>query len=327
MTSWHSYTKILALGHAGLVDLLKDPVLVEEKLDGSQFSFGVFSDVNDPTGKVLMCRSKGAMLNIIAPESLFVKAIATAQKLAPILQLGWTYRGEYFTKPKHNSLAYNRVPKDNICIFDISPAQEAYLSYDEKKAEAERLGLELVPKIFEGTITDEKMFREFLDRESILGGQKIEGVVIKNYKRFGRDGKALMGKFVSEGFKEVHSHEWKESNPKSGDILQRLIEKYKTPARWAKAVQHLKEKGQLENSPRDIGHLINEAKADITAECQEEIAEILINWALPAVLRGSVSGIAEWYKDELVKVQFAATEAPNATDVAQDPSATPTPAP
>lgn len=318
MTSWHSYTKILALGHAGLVDLFKDPVLVEEKLDGSQFSFGVFTDVNDPSGQVLMCRSKGAIINLVAPEALFVKAVETAKKLQPILKLGWTYRGEYFAKPKQVTLAYNRIPKDHVCIFDISPAQEAYLTYDEKKAEAERLGLEVIPKVFEGVVTDETMFRSFLDRESILGGQKIEGVVIKNYKRFGRDGKALMGKFVSEAFKEVHGNEWRESNPKSGDIIQNLIEKYKTPARWMKAVQHLKESGKLENSPRDIGHLINEAKADITAECSEEIAQILLDWALPKVLRGSVAGIAEWWKDELVKVQFAQSSGPQ-TPVGQTP--------
>jgi hypothetical protein len=314
MTSWHSYTKILALGHAGLENLFNDVVLVEEKLDGSQFSFGIFTNTEDPSGKTLMCRSKGAMLNLIAPESLFVQALETVTKLAPILNLGWTYRAEYFKKPKHNTLAYNRIPKDHLIIFDVNPTHEAYLPWDEKKAEADRLGLECVPRLYEGMVTDEMMFRKLLDTDSVLGGQKIEGVVIKNYKRFGLDGKAIMGKFVSEAFKEIHGAEWKESNPKSGDIIQKLIERYRTPARWSKAVQHLKEKGQLENSPRDIGHLINETKADIEAECKDEMIEILLKWAMPNVLRGACGGIAEWYKDELVKLQFSN----NPPNVAQD---------
>lgn len=304
MTSWHSYTKILALGHAGLADLLKEPVLIEEKLDGSQFSFGIFTNTEDPSGQTLMCRSKGAMLNLFAPEALFTEAIETAKKLVPVLKLGWTYRAEYFKKPKHNSLAYDRIPKDHLMIFDINPSHEAYLSYDEKKAEAERIGLECMPKLYEGMVTDETMFRSLLETVSILGGQKIEGVVVKNYKRFGRDGKAMMGKFVSEAFKEVQNADWKEQNPKSGDVIQLLIEKYRTPARWAKAAQHLTEKGQLEGSPRDIGSLILETKADIEAECKEEIAKFLIDWALPKVLRGSVAGIAEWYKDVRLKAQF-----------------------
>lgn len=36
--SWHSYPSIYALGHRAIVDLLKGPVFIEEKIDGSQFS-------------------------------------------------------------------------------------------------------------------------------------------------------------------------------------------------------------------------------------------------------------------------------------------------
>jgi hypothetical protein len=180
------------------------------------------------------------------------------------------------------------------------------LTYAEKKAEAERLNLEIVPLIFEGMLTDMGQFRSFLARTSILGGQLIEGVVIKNYQRFGLDKKVLMGKFVSESFKEVHGGEWRGANPTSQDIIQELIIAYKTPARWQKAVQHLRDADQIEQSPRDIGKLINEAKADIEKECAEEIAARLVAYAMPKILRGAVSGLPEWYKEELVKQQFAA---------------------
>lgn len=42
MDSWHSYPSIFAIGHRALAELLLDPVIVEEKVDGSQFSFGLF---------------------------------------------------------------------------------------------------------------------------------------------------------------------------------------------------------------------------------------------------------------------------------------------
>jgi len=161
-----------------------------------------------------------------------------------------------------------------------------------------------VPKLFEGKIDEAKFVLSFLDLESILGGQKIEGVVIKNYSRFGIDKKVLMGKYVSEAFKEVHSKEWKNSNPQAGDIIQRLIMEYKTPARWNKTIQHLQEKGLLDNSPKDIGLLIKECKDDISKECADEISVKLWEWAKGQILRGCTGGLPEWYKEQLLKEQF-----------------------
>ena len=302
MNSWHSYPSIYNLGHRYLADLFLDPVLVEEKVDGSQFSFGRF--VNTDGTSYLRCRSKGAELNLIAPEKMFSKAIETIQGLFPILKEGWTYRAEYLAKPKHNSLAYDRIPKNHLMIFDINTAEETYLSYEEKKTECDRLGLEVVPIIFEGVVENVDMFRDLLTKESILGGQKLEGVVVKNYLKFGQDKKALMGKFVSEHFREVHKHEWKKSNPSSGDVIQTIIAAYKSPARWAKAVQHLTEQGKLENTPVDIGFLMKEVPVDVEKECADEIKTLLYQWAWPKIRRGIIGGLPEWYKERLLENQF-----------------------
>lgn len=88
--SWHSYPSTFALGHRALAELFLDPVLVEEKIDGSQFSFGYFPDPDAVEGSgILKARSKGAQLNLVAPEKMFAKAIETVQALP--LHLGWTY--------------------------------------------------------------------------------------------------------------------------------------------------------------------------------------------------------------------------------------------
>lgn len=300
MNSWHSYPLIFAFGHRAVADLLTVPVIVEEKIDGSQFSFGI-----DGTGDIHV-RSKGAVMQVDAPENMFVPAVETVKELAPALIPGWTYRGEYLKKPKHNALAYDRTPKDHIVIFDVNTDHQAYLSYDDKVAETTRIGLECVPLLFSGMVTGIDEFRALLDRESILGGQKIEGVVVKprDYNLFGPDKKVVMGKFVSETFKEVHAKEWKNANPTNRDVLDLLIAEYRTPARWNKAVLHLAEHGQLENSPRDIGALMKEVAADIEKECAEEIKEKLWRWAWPHIRRGVVAGLPGWYKDELLKKQF-----------------------
>ena len=155
-------------------------------------------------------------------------------------------------------------------------------------------------------LTDVNSIREFLTLESVLGGQRIEGVVVKpiGYSLFGPDKKALFGKFVSEAFKEVHSKSWREGNTTQGDILERIADAYCSPARWQKAIQRLTEAGKLDGSPRDIGPLILETVADTEKECSDEIRERLYTWAWPHIRRMVTRGLPEWYKEELAKRQF-----------------------
>lgn len=305
MDSFTSYPKILTVGHGGLAGFFDRPVVLEEKVDGSQFSMGVSEEGE------LKVRSKGAQLNPDAPEKMFGAAVETAKRLAPLMVPGWTYRGEYLARPKHNTLAYERIPAQHVILFDINTGRESYLSHEDKAAEAERLGLECVPVIHRGMISSADEFRAFLETVSVLGGQKIEGVVAKQERveLFGADGKALVAKFVSEAFKEAHAHAWRETSPKSGDILERLQQAYCSQARWQKAVQRLAESGRLEGSPRDIGAIMREVWPDIEAEEAGAIKEALYKWAAPHIARAAVRGLPEWYKDKLLRDQFESAEA------------------
>lgn len=300
MNSWHHYSSIYNLGHRAIADLLRGPVYVEEKVDGSQFSFGITEEGE------LKVRSKGCEMVVDAPEKMFSFAVETVKRLKPLLHPGWTYRGEYLRSPKHNALIYSRIPKDHIILFDIEIGECEFLPYSDKKAEADRLGLEVVPLLEAGTIENIEQFRSYLQIDSVLGGQKIEGVVIKpiGYHLYGVDKKVLMGKFVSEAFKEVHSKMWKAENPTAGDILAMLGATYCTQARWQKALQHLSEKGLITDSPQDIGLLMKEVPVDVKRECEEEIKEKLFAFAWPHVARMAARGLPEWYKELLLKKQF-----------------------
>lgn len=296
-TSWHSYPRLYAMGHNAVTDIFEDEVTIEEKVDGSQFSFGKFNGE-------LKIRSKGVEMNIHAPEKMFNKAAATVLELADKLQEGWTYRAEYLQKPKHNTLAYERTPNMHLIVFDVNTGDETYLSYEDKKIECDRLGLEVVPLLFKGRVNNHQFILELMDRVSVLGLQKIEGVVVKNYTRFGLDRKALMAKHVSEAFKEVHHRDWDERNPGPSDIIDQITLRLRTPARWEKAVQHLKEQGKLTNTPKDIGALMKEIVSDTLAEEQGWITEKLHSWAMDKVKRGLNRGVPEWYKNRLLESQF-----------------------
>jgi len=319
MGSWHSPQSIFNLGHRAVADLFTVPVQVQEKVDGSFFAFGLYeeqvtSEYTNAAHYELKIRSKGAMMIPDAPQAMFKSATEAVQKRQHLLKPGWQYRGEILCKPKHNALAYDRTPKDNIILFDVLTDEEVYLTYDELKAEAERLGLEVVPQLFSGMITTAEELRKFLDRESILGGQKIEGVVVKPLNPlYGPDKKMLFGKFVSEAFKEVHRKAWGESNPGPKDIILQLGERYATQARWQKALIHLQEEGVITDSPKDIGLLIKAVAPDVLKECEEEIKEALFKYAWPHISRMVTRGLPDWYKNLLLINQFE-TEATSALE-------------
>lgn len=298
--SWHSYSKIYALGHRATRPLMDGPVVVEEKVDGSQFSFGMFSDG-------LRVRSRGRVFDINAPDNIFAAACATVQLLQGKLRPGWTYRGEVLSKPRHNALTYGRVPKGNIVLWDVETALCTFLSPAEKRAEAERIGLEVVPTFFNGIIESQEQLDAVKNSESFLGGCKIEGFVVKAYDKLDSwqdGGKVLMGKWVSEQFKEVHRKNWNPDNPNKYDIVEQITKTYTTQARWQKAVQHLTEDGKLAGEPQDIGPLIKEIQADVKKDAEAAIKEALFDFAWKKIEKGVVRGFPQWYKQQLMEGLF-----------------------
>jgi hypothetical protein len=313
-----SYPSIYALGHRALTDLFDGDVVVQEKVDGSQISFGHIAFV-PRTGKPcdhdgcmnrceyrLIVRSKGKDQTPPTTDKMFATAVEQIERLTH-LRAGYIYRGEYLSKPKHNALAYGRTPEHNIILFDVETSTQAFLDPAGLAAEAARVGLESVPTLYTGKVDDWAGLKLMLQRESILGGALIEGVVVKNYARFGIDKKVLMGKYVSEAFKEVHQKEWGKANPNGKDIVAQLVEAYRTDARWQKSVQHLTEDGALDGSPKDIGPLIKAVNLDVLAECEADIRDALFRWAWPTISRRMTAGLAEWYKEKLAASGFENT--------------------
>lgn len=289
-----SYSDVFTMGHKALAELFDGPVVVEEKIDGSQLSFS-------RVGDILLMRSKGKQLVIDAPEKMFQSGVDAIKAVFPSLPENWIFRGEYLSAPKHNALAYARVPKFHIIIFDIDTGNQDYLNYSAKAEVAHGLGFEVVPMLYQGAINSVDFLRSLLPGASVLSGAVPEGIVIKNYSRFAADKKILMGKYVREEFAEVNRAEWKKSNPSGVDIIQSLISQYRTEARWEKAVQHLRDLGQIAQEPKDIGSLMVEVEADIMKECEDAIKETLWAWAWSKIARGAKAGLPEWYKNKLLE--------------------------
>lgn len=292
----HSYPTVFALGHKAVTELLSGEIIVEEKVDGSQVSFGI-------TDGVLEMRSKSTQIDLDGPQDMFKKAVSTARDLVPMLTSGWVYRGEYLEKPKHNTLSYSMVPPGNIIIFDVMIGPETYLAPDTKRAEAFRLGLLSVPLLYQGVPLSLDTLKRHLETESCLGGTKIEGIVIKNYNVFTPEKKIAVAKMVRRDFEEVHKEDWRQRNPTNADILIQLIERYRTEARWQKAAQHLRDNGTLQGAPQDIPALMREINEDVLRECEGEIKDILFKHFWKDLSRAVTRGAPEWYKASLAESQ------------------------
>lgn len=298
MTKLHSYSKVWQLGHRETDELLKGPVVVQEKVDGSQFSFGCLNGE-------LHCRSKGVA---IGPggnqEGMFDKAVKTADLIfrTGTVPEGMTIRTEYLQSPHHNSLTYNRVPTGHLLVFDIELAGARLLPPIEVREMASKWSLETVPTFFEGELSAQalrKLIDELMERESFLGGCKIEGVVVKNYARYDSFFKPLMAKFVSEKFKELNTENWKAQS--HGSMIDRIIAGVNKEAVWEKAIQHARDDGVLLNAPQDIGLLIGLGKRDFGLENGERIKKVIFKEYYPDIERGIMRGFPEWYKARLLE--------------------------
>ena len=153
--------------------------------------------------------------------------------------------------------------------------------------------------MFQGSLSGLDDLRPLIERESVLGGSSVEGIVVKNYSRYTSDIKAMLGKFVRADFAEINAENWRKINPSQGDVITNLVEALRTEARWSKAVQHLRDNGELTDSGNDIPALYAECASDTKRETEEFVKEALYAWAWPKVERGVLGGMADWYKTNL----------------------------
>jgi hypothetical protein len=295
-----SYPKVFSIGSEYVPNIFEGNVEVTEKIDGSMFCMGCSSD------NQIVMRSKSKELFLESYEKMFelaVNYVIDHQELL-LKYPGIYFYGEFLNKPKHNVLFYDRVPKNNIILFGVfKEGSGFYKEYQELQEWAERLELEPVPLLYYGEVKSKDELLNFLELESILGGSKVEGVVVKNYNQTTMIRQRIVpqfGKFVREEFKETLNKTWVSDK----DKVQVFIDSFRTEARWLKAIQHLKEQGLLSNEPKDIGILLNEIKQDLIEEEELNIKEGLYKLFKDQILRKVISGFPEFYKDLLLNNAF-----------------------
>ena len=287
------YSKIHQLYHREVHRMQGHQVVVQEKIDGSQISFG------KKDGE-LFVRSKNQMINLDDPEKMFANAVGVLKSKDP--PEGYVFRGEYLKIPKHNVLKYDRIPQDHIIIYDIEDGDGSNYYLDPSLVEdiAADYGFEVVPTFAETDFchVNQSFIDICLENISTLGGPLVEGIVIKCYDLFDSRDKTLMCKYVRPEFKEMHTG--KTGKP-GKHIVNEIGEQLATDARFEKAVQHLRDSNMLVGEPKDIGVLMRELNRDFE-EHVDEIKNLLYTNYRKEILRVANRGFATWYKDKLMGV-------------------------
>jgi len=291
-----AYPKAFALGERHIQTIFDDEVEITEKIDGSQFSFG-------KVGNELLCRSKGKMIVMDSPEKMFNEAVEYVKSISKDIPNELQFFCEYLKSPKHNTLAYAKIPKNHLALFGITLKGEPFKDYTTLMQWADTLDIDVVPLLFKGMVDDYLKLIEMFDIDSYLGGQKIEGIFVKNYSKEVELGSnwytPMCGKFVSEKFKEKHQAGWKKENTGKGR-WETFCEGHRTEARWFKAVHYLRDSGELTESPKDIGGLIKRIQTDIIEEEEENVKDFLWNQFKNDLLRKAIAGFPEFYKELLL---------------------------
>lgn len=298
-----SYQKISQSYKPEVQDIWEGNIVVEEKVDGSQFRIEI-----SEAGEIKCGSHHVDDLNLV--DNTFKKATDAAQEIfagyKPTTDI--TIFCEYLGKEKQNAIAYGRTPKKHLVVFDVKMMGQ-YFSRTSKEAWASNFeGLEVIPLLWSGNAKDftDEVKQQMLAKPSYLGHQagydRIEGIVVKNYDKFYDvdkypylEGHWLCTKIVNDSFKEKNKVE----NPSAGDKFFNLKESLRAEPRWRKAKQHLDERGEITNELSDLGKIIPEIKNDIIEEEKEVIKEQLWKLYGNELLAHSTKGVAEWYKEEL----------------------------
>ncbi len=196
------FPKIFHIGEKFIENLFKGEVEITEKIDGSQFDFGINKD------GIIVMRSKGQDLTYKDVPKMFEKAKNQVERLSSLLREKFRdvyFYCEFLSQPHHNVLKYKRIPKNNLYLFGVKKGQNFVSDFNELCKFADLLEIERPNLLYQKEVKNIKEIEKLLEKESCLGGVKIEGFVVKNYNEPSIVGSLVipisMGKYVSEKFK------------------------------------------------------------------------------------------------------------------------------
>lgn len=289
---------------------------IQEKIDGSQMSFclnPLFSPLVENKELPLMFFNKGTS---IKPENqVFVKAInllcVWARKNWELLNTEplntFVWHGEAVCSSRHNVVPYERAPHYYFILYDID-TPDGLMNCIALEANAKLVGLEAVPTLVYNSDPHRSPYQtaqELVEQiaagkiTSILGGRP-EGVVLKHPK-FVAKGKTVATKLklVTSEFKEAHGMKQNRERATPDTAIEEVGKAFSLPARYHKALQHLRDTGKLKGTMEDVVKIKTELDEDLEREHREEIMMYLYAELAQHVKRAARTGFDDWYRTQI----------------------------
>ncbi len=301
--------KIVGADNAEVLSYRQEtPFIVEEKVDGSQIRGSITKDGVITVGSKNVDFTAGK----VVPKG-FAKGVEQMQRALTVFKYTnaeVVLFGEYLEKPLHNALQYDRVPTGNIYLFDAK-VNGKWVTGDDLVFLAEAIGFEPVNVLASYDLLPTfKELKEYLGTTSVLGGQQIEGIVLKNrgvmIDQYGKPAFYAF-KLVRKEFKELNSEVWKTQRRDGihsiNELIAASLEALNTKNIWNKAIQHIRDDGKAQHSMRDMQILSEYIDADIDLEYREPIEEFMFTFLRGQIKRYIMKGLPGYYKQLLYEMQ------------------------
>ena len=255
------YDSIPRYGKQGTRDILGTEVVVMEKLDGANASFGII-------GGELKMFSRNQELNehnTLRGFYDWVKLNVDTSKLI----INTIYFGEWLVP---HSVQYKKEAQHKFYLFDIYHSDvNEYLSSKIVQSQAKFIGLETPRVLFEGELQDVSELQQYVGLSELTEIPNTgEGIVVKDY-----EGQQFV-KIVSDKFKETKSI--KQPSLDRTDIGT-LIDSVLTPQRVEKLIHKKIDLGLLpaELDITDTGNVLKSLSSDVVNDIFEEEMHIFLD--------------------------------------------------
>lgn len=301
----YKYPKILHIGAPLVKTVFDNEVEISEKVDGSQCRIELTKEY-----VVVGSKNQG-----IADQGMF--AIAHDQGKRIWEETKWDALGddvtlfcEFLKSPKHNTILYDRVPKNNLYLFGAMINGDHMVTGSLIEM-ADVFGIDPPNIIHNGHVESAEELKEFMTHQSYLGGSIVEGVVIKNYNRTYDPlmvhsqefiGYPMCAKYVREDFKAANMKQWNTVNRRTG--VDAVVDKFFVGDRFNKTVQHLNDEGKISYTKSDLKYLIPEFFNDLMDEKKEAIISMIMGDVFKTIKKRANGYVVKSWVDHLTERQF-----------------------
>lgn len=299
------YTHITNLAYSRLLTDYKGPIVVTEKIHGTNCRFGVVKDKHDNWTFRIGGRNNWyfsrKLDELDRPETpdeagygfgmvgWFLAIPKFPEKVVDRWRLlggagYYVVYGEFYGGNIQKNVNYSN--KKQFAAFDVKTPDKTYWPLEDAQNEVAALGLEYVPVLYTGSDYTTELLTKLRDQPSEIakrhGNESIsEGIVIKPIATpvYDHRGERLIAKYKSPEFTERKSTKSKQtiSSEELAEV-QSFVDEFFTDNRWTHICQIAESDYNLRIEPKSIGQLIKLMNEDIYRESEKERLETGINW-------------------------------------------------